>query len=217
MKKLNHMDANLKLSWIRAGVTGGFLTFLAYPAMVLFDLPVQFTLVLALSFGIFFMITSIGLYHFISIKVKAAALQAAVLFNIIACAVAIMMFTIQLSLFSEKAYSGQDVSKELVNHIFGLVNLIQLSLDVVWDVFISLGTILLAFCMLKHPRLGRVIGSIGMLLGAALLFNNIYFFPLPPAEAGSIDFGPFVAMWYVAVSVMMLRSLSWTGNELKIS
>lgn len=208
------MEEKLKLQWIKTGIISGCMTFVVYPLMILVDLPVHLTLLLALSFGVLFILASIGLYNFISIDLRTARLQSALLFNITGCTVVVMMFTIQLALFSEGKYTGADVSKEFAKHTFHLVNLVQLSLDIVWDVFISLGTILFASSMLKHPRLGKIIGLVGVLIGAALLFNNIYYFPVPPAESGSIDFGPLVALWYLAVTIMMIRSLKWAKEKL---
>ncbi len=203
------MERNIQLNWVRTGIACGLATFVVYPVMMLVELPVQFTLLLAYSFGIFFMLASVGLYNFMSTSSKSAFLQSALLFNIIGCTVVVIMLTIQLALFSKAKYVSGDASKELVNYIFSLTNLVQLSLDVVWDVFVSVGTILFALKMFKHPKLGKIIGSIGIMVGGALLFNNVYTFPVPPAEAGSIDFGPFVALWYLSVTVMMLRSFKW--------
>lgn len=211
------MGEKLKMQWIRTGIAGGLLTLIIYPVMIFIDLPVQFALTLAFSFGFMFMLASIGLYNFISIDSKTVSLQSALLFNIIGCTVVVTMFTIQLALFSEGKYTGPDASKEFSKHTFHLVNLVQLSLDIVWDIFISVGTVLFALGMLKHPRLGKIIGTIGVLTGAALLFNNIYYFPNPPAESGSIDFGPFVAIWYLAVTIMMIRSLKWAKEKLNQS
>jgi Domain of unknown function (DUF4386) len=203
------LSKNLKIQWVKTGIASGLTTFIVYPVMSFIDLPVQITLLLAFSFGIFFMLASVGLYNFISANSKSAILQSALLFNIIGCAVVVMMLTIQLALFSKAKYISGDASRDLVKYIFSLTNLVQLSLDVVWDMFISLGTILFALSMFRHPKLGRIIGSIGILAGGALLFNNVYTFPVPPAEAGSIDFGPFVALWYLAVTIMMIRWLKW--------
>ena len=36
--------------------------------------------------------------------------------------------------------------------------------------------------MLGHPRLGRIVGSAGMLTAAALLAFNFATFPVPPAD-----------------------------------
>jgi hypothetical protein len=33
---------------------------------------------------------------------------------------------------------------------------------------------------------------------------------VPPAESGSIDFGPLVGIWYFVVGILMLRALKWS-------
>jgi hypothetical protein len=210
------MENKIKYSWIKTGIVCGFLTAIVFPVMAFVDLPVQLTFTLAASFGIFLIIASIGLYHILSIHKNSMSLQLAGLFNIIAGTVVVLMFTVQLGLFSEGKNYGEDVQKEVKTYVFKTVNLTQLSLDVVWDLFISLGTILFAFNMLSHPKLGKIIGGIGILLGAGLLILNIYTFPIPPGEAGSIDLGPFVALWYLAVTIMMAISLRWVRESLQV-
>jgi hypothetical protein len=49
-------------------------------------------------------------------------------------------------------------------------------------------------------------------LGALLLAFNLYMFPQPPAEAELIDWGPFTALWWLAVIVQMIRSRTWTPS-----
>jgi len=201
------------LKWIKTGIICGYLTLIVYPVMILVNLSVQFALVLASSFGILFLIASIGLYRFISLYKNSVSLQLGVLFNIIGCSIVVIMLTVQLGLFSEGKNYGQEIQKEVKTYVFKTANLTQLSLDVAWDIFISLGTILLALNMLSHPRLGKIIGGIGIILGMGLLFLNIYSFPIPPGESGLIDLGPFTALWYLTVTVMMTVSLKWV-NEL---
>ena len=91
----------------------------------------------------------------------------------------------------------------------------QLGLDVAWDVFICLGTLLFALNMIRHPRLGRIIGIIGIALAVGLFALNIYTFPTPPGEAGLFDLGPFVSLWYLVVSIMVLSSLKWARENAK--
>ena len=208
------MGNNITQKWVKLGITCGYLTVIVFPIMVLIDLGVQLALVLAASFGILFLIASIGFYRFISLHKNSVSLQLGVLFNIIACSIVVMMLTVQLGLFSEGKNYGQDIQKDVKTYVFKTVNLTQLSLDVAWDIFISLGTILLALNMLTHPRLGKIIGGIGILIGAALLIFNIYTFPIPPGESGLIDFGPFAAIWYLAVTIMMTVSLKWVKEVL---
>jgi hypothetical protein len=209
------MENSIKLKWIKTGIICGFLTAVVFPVMILTDLSVQLALALAASFGILLLLASIGLYKFISIHKISLSLQLGALLNIIASAVIIMMITIQLGLFSEGKKGGEEIPKEVKSYVFKTVNLTQMSLDVVWDIFISLGTILLALNMLKHPKLGVIIGGIGILLGAGLLILNILTFPIPPGEAGLVDLGPFVALWYLAVTIMMTISLKWAKESLQ--
>jgi hypothetical protein len=48
-----------------------------------------------------------------------------------------------------------------------------------------------------------------------LLGFNLYTFPIPPANANLIDFGPFVGLWYLIISIQTLRSLTWVKNTLE--
>jgi hypothetical protein len=204
----------MEAKWIKTGIICGFLTMLIYPSMLFLDIPIQFTLILACSFGILLMIASIGLYHFIALNRKTVSLQLGVLFNIIGCSVVVMMLTIQLGMVSVKQNTDPGLQKDTINNILHFINTIQLSLDVVWDIFLSLGTILLALNMLSHPKLGRVIGISGMIIGLGLLALNISTFPIPPAEAGSFDLGPIAALWYLAVTIIITIGMKWARERL---
>ena len=63
--------------------------------------------------------------------------------------------------------------------------------------------------MFGHPRLGKILSISGILIAFALLVLNIYSFPIPPAESGSIDLGPLTALWYLAVTIQIARSMKW--------
>jgi hypothetical protein len=208
------MSTSTSKAWIKTGMICGFITLAVYPVMIFVSFPVQITLVLACLFGFMFMIASIGLYNFISLNNKSVSLQLGVLFNIIGCAVVTMMFTIQLALFQTKLSSNIEAAKEMKNYIFQFSNTIQLGLDVVWDIFVGVGTVLLAINMFKHPRLGKIFSITGIIIALALLVFNIYSFPIPPAESGSIDLGPLVALWYLVVTIRIAMSFKWVNEKI---
>jgi hypothetical protein len=69
----------------------------------------------------------------------------------------------------------------------------------------GIGLLLFAIAMLRHPRFGRVFGSVGIVLIVALLVLNLAAFPIPPEP----DLGPFVALWATAMPAQTLRSVQW--------
>lgn len=95
------------------------------------------------------------------------------------------------------------------DHTESSLQAVWLGLDVAWDAYIGVGTALFGFSMLRHPRFGRVFGGSGMAIALALLCFNLYTFPTPPANAGLIDLGPIVGVWYLAVTLRAQGSLAW--------
>ena len=69
-----------------------------------------------------------------------------------------------------------------------------------------------AAAMLRHPSFGRAIGATGLLLGALLLGFNLWTFPVPPEAAGTIDWGPFCALWMLVAYVLLLRAARPRGR-----
>ena len=95
----------------------------------------------------------------------------------------------------------------------GLTN-VHLGLDIVWDIYLCLGSFLVAWNMRRHPRFGMLFAIPGMVLSAALWVLNVQTFPTPPGEAGLVDLGPVLGFWYLFVAIQMVRSLKWADDRL---
>jgi hypothetical protein len=205
------------VSWTKAGVIAGVLACSVYPLLVTVPMPMVVTLALAAAFGPLLSVACLGLYHFISAHRKTVSLQIATVFIIVAGAVVNTMLVVQMTVrgFMRIDVAGAaDVDAvHLLETAYLAVDKVQLGLDISWDIYVSVGTILLALNMLRHPRFGRIIGSLGILVGGALLSFNLYAFPVPPAEAGSIDLGPLLGLWYLVVTVMLARSIGWLRRQ----
>ena len=143
-------------------------------------------------------VASWGLREFLNLDKRRPAADLGALSNALAGALLTAMLLIQIA---TGIRSGDKPSSDAVS--------IWLGLDVAWDVYVGLGTLLLAFCAIRHPRLGYVVGTAGMVIAIALLALNLYTFPTPPGEAGLVDLGPLVGLWYLIVTVMVFASLSW--------
>jgi hypothetical protein len=164
-------------------------------------------------------LASVGLYHLLKLREKTVTAQIAAGANIIAGSIVNMMLVVQLAIsISMRDYmdkAADATTKSTLELIWKAVDKVQLGLDVSWDVFIAIGTLLFAMNMLAHPRFGKILGGIGALLAVLLLGFNLYTFPIPPANANLIDFGPFVGLWYLIISIQMLRSVKWAQNTLE--
>jgi hypothetical protein len=207
----------LTLSWIKLGAIAGIITCVIYPLMIAVEMPRLLTVACAAAFGPLLSLASVGLYHLLKIHAKTVSVQIAAVANIIAGSIVNMMLVVQLAIaYSMEEYvknADDAATKATLEWVGKVVDKVQLGLDVSWDVFISVGTLLFAMNMLNHPRFGKILGGIGALLAILLLGFNLYSFPIPPANANLIDFGPFVGLWYLIISIQALRSLSWAKQS----
>lgn len=187
--------------WHRLTVLCGICAFLSYFLAAFAPFPEIISLQLAFAFGPLFMLSSVGLFYVLKHWKDSINLRIAVLFNTVATAMLTMMLVVQLtSQAFHKQYKLADrggVSEEQLKWIFKEVNAVQLGMDLAWDIFISIGTFFFALVMFNHPKMNKVISGLGMIFSVLLLGFNLTYFPEPPGEAGSIDFGPFVAIWYL--------------------
>jgi hypothetical protein len=212
-------ETALTLTWVKFGAIAGILACVIYPLMIAVEMPRLLTVACAAAFGPLLSLASVGIYHLLKIHQKTVTAQIAAGANVIAGSIVNMMLIVQLAIsYSLEEYvqnAADTATKATLEWVGKVVDKVQLGLDVSWDVFISIGTLLFALNMLNHPRFGKILGSIGALLAILLLGFNLYSFPIPPANANLIDFGPFVGLWYLVVSIQTLRSLAWAKNTLE--
>lgn len=209
---------DLAVPWTKVGIFAGFLACAIYPLLIAVPMPMVVTVSLAAAFGPLLSVACLGLYHFIGTFQKTVSLQVATIFLVVAGAIVNTMMVVQMTLREfmriDLAGAADLDSVHLLETAYLSADKVQLGLDISWDFYVSVGTILLALNMMRHPKFGRIIGSVGVLVGAALLGFNLSTFPAPPAEAGSIDLGPLLGMWYLVVTIMMARSVGWLREEL---
>jgi hypothetical protein len=160
---------------------------------------------------------SLGLYHVLRAHRRTVSLDLGVVANVAAGITVTLMLFSQLGLkrwFELEFGAGSTDSSERALHAaFEAADGLQLGLDVAWDVFLGLGTALLAANMWRHPRFGRPFAVSGCVIALALVVANLVVFPEPPAEAGSIDLGPVIGLWYLVVTVRLAMSRDWAAEH----
>jgi hypothetical protein len=200
-------NPTLELRWIRLAIGLGIATSVVYPSLIFLTLPQWLTITLAAAVGPLLGLACLGLYRFLRLHQPSVSAQMAAACNLLAGALFTTMLLVQIAVRLRAA--GQPVDRQVVA--------VWLGLDVAWDVYIALGTALFARAMWTHPRLGPAFAISGILLAVSLLGLNVATFPEPPAESNLLDLGPFVGLWYLAVTIQMWRSLTWARQVLTAS
>jgi hypothetical protein len=210
-------NRDLTVGWARAGVGFGFLAVVSYALISSLDVPLAGALVLASVFGPSLAIASMGLYRILRLRVRTVSLDVGVGSNVAAGVAVTLMLFAQLGLkqwFDRHVSAGSfDVSAAVSGADLETAKGIYLGLDVAWDLFLAIGSSLLAWNMRHHPRFGHSFAWSGIAIASALLVLNLFAFPEPPGDAGSVDLGPLIGLWYLAVTVRMVTSLRWVHDE----
>ncbi|MCW8961019.1 MAG: hypothetical protein OQK29_05600, partial [Ignavibacteriaceae bacterium] len=131
--------------------------------------------------------------------------------NIIAGVLVMTMLLVQIAIRS----SRPEVIDEASVWIWKSINQVHLGLDVAWDVYIFFGTLLFAISMFRHPKLGKILSITGIIISVIMIILNAVSFPVPPANAGLIDLGPLIGLWYLVVTLFIIFNFKWVDEQLK--
>lgn len=198
-------SASLDRSMARAGAVAGLASVLCYFSAAFVPLPDALTLWLAFAFGPLLAVSFLGLFHALRAERDGPALRFGVALGVLAGATVTIMLTVQVgnNMFLDDQLSSADteLAREAARQVHRAVNRVQMLIDVAWDVFICGAGALIGVAMLKHRDFGRIWGGLGILASVALLYLNLDTYPRGPAYAGSVDLGPVLALWFMAVFV----------------
>ena len=202
-------------SWVKIGIVSGFLACFAYPIMIFVSLPRIPQVLLGASFGPALMVASIALAHTLRVHRRAPTLEPAATSNALAGALVTAEIIVQLVInYSTHPAADDQLATLLRDSLWDIV----LGLDVSFDVFIGLATLLFAVKMMRDPRFGNIIGWAGVFVSIVMLYGaNIYYFPDPPYTYGFPHVGIFTGLWYLAVVLLMIRMVRkgtvWVGSD----
>jgi hypothetical protein len=201
-------------TWAEIAAVCGVLAVITYSLIVAVDPSLGPALIVVCIFGPSLAAASGGLYEVLRLYRTTASLKIGVVANVAAGVAVTMTLFAQLAFkewlelrFPPGAAAGSS------SPAYQAANGLQLGLDVAWDVFLALGTFLIALNMWRHPRFGRVFAATGGVIGALLLATNLATFPEPPGDSGLIDLGPLVGLWYLTVALRIGWSMRWVEEH----
>ena len=192
-----------RISWGTIATVLGVVAILVYLMLAFGIAPVSDRLVLVLAFAIgpAIMMAMLELYAGLAPSHDGRLLRTATVFLVLGFATLTAMIVVQQAVFiGSDANFFVDTelpSEESRRYVFMGLNMVQLGLDVTFDIFYSVGLILLGVIVYRSPEGGKILGGVAVVLAAALLALNIWTFPLPPSEAGLVDLGPATAIWWL--------------------
>jgi len=217
------MDDSLRFAkrWVITGIVCGFLAGVSYAVSIAVNLPPRIAYPVFWAFGPLFCASAPGFYHFVKHYRRSIPLQIGILFLIIAGASVTMMGTMQAAaraVFRAIPLEGaSEATKEAWELAYKAANAVQMGADVAWDIFIFASVFLLGIAILKHPKLGWIFGTPGCIIAFLGLAFNVYTFPYNPGTQGLVDMGPFVGLWFTAVSIKVIFSLKWMDTKVEVS
>ena len=206
----------IEKAWVKYGTICGLISAGTYILISILGnvIPDGIGRLLFFAIGVFGVISAGGMYHIFKKNKNSVMLQQAVLLIIVAFTVFTLMAVVQQTIIGFWADSNlEGITKETQNLVLRTVHSVQLGMDITFDIFYSLGFLLVSILMFKHPRFGKIFSIVGVLVILPMLALNLYTFPVPPADAGLFDLGPLSGLWGLAVLIQCLRSIKWMDKE----
>ena len=187
--------------WYGIAVTAGVLALICYFFSVVFQvLPWSVGRMLFYAFGPCLTLAAFAAAALLRTEARPRPFfQVGFLFTCVAGVAVNLMAVIQDSNFTMMresiAEAELEATKDLLRQIMWGINWVQLSLDIVFDIWIAGGCFFLALGAWIYFG-QRIVGGVGMFVAALALVVNFATLPRPPAVSGLFDPGPLVATWF---------------------
>lgn len=189
-------------SLIQIGAAAGMISILSYLAIAFFDLPNALTFLLAMLFPMLGIVAVFSLKEYIAFRYPNYPNTLSFTFGSIAFTICSIFLSAQLAVQVEIKPAADLANQAVLKLIKESVRVVDMGMDVAWDMFIGTYLLLFLFAVQRLPEL-KWWGLTGGSLGVALMILNVYTFPIPPTDSGLFDLGPFIALFLFALYVRM--------------
>lgn len=197
---------NQKL-WYYGGIAGA-LSVCSYAMAIFVPLPetqlgTSLSVVIGSAFPILGIIASYAICDFIAAERKTAANRIAFVFAVAGFATLLAMLLVQMAIVSGLPEIAQDLDAATAKVLKRAVRMVDLGLDVAWDLLYCTAMIFWGFALRKRRGYGPIWAFLSIALGALLMVFNVATFPWPPGDHGSIDLGPAAALLMLALNIRL--------------
>ena len=161
------------------------------------------SLVVVAAWPILSIVYSYGLHAFVAAERESAANRLAFVFAVVAFATVLGMIVVQLAVGAGIAEITKGLDEPAATALRRGLRLIDLGLDVAWDMLIGTALILWGVAMRRRTGLGPGWALPSVVMGVALIALNAATFPWPPGDRGLIDIGPFIGVFMLALAIRL--------------
>lgn len=157
-------------------------------------------LVVISAWPILSIVYSYGLYSYVAAERDSAANRLAFVFAALAFTTVLGMIVVQLAVGASLGEISKGLDEPTARALRRGLRMIDMGLDVAWDMLIGTALVLSGLAMRRRSGLGPGWAFPSMALGLALIALNAATFPWPPADRGLFDIGPFIALFVMALA-----------------
>jgi hypothetical protein len=193
--------------WFYGGIAGAFSVcfyvmaiFISWPET---QLGTSLSVIVVSAFPILGIIASYAICDFIAAENKAAANRIAFVFAVAGFTTLFAMLLVQMAVVSGLPEITQGLDAATAKVLKRAVRMVDLGLDVAWDMLYCTAMIFWAFALRKRRGFGPVWAFASLALGVLLIAFNVATFPWPPGDHGSIDLGPAAALFMLALNIRL--------------
>lgn len=133
--------------------------------------------------------------------------------NDLACILACLAFTLVAAMLSiqlavkmgieEYLAAAAQADQEPLKVIRRSIRLVDLGIDVAWDIFMGIALLFLATVLNRHRSFGRWWALPLALLSTVVIVLNVLTFPWPPDTRNLFDIGPLIGVFIIALSARL--------------
>jgi len=199
--------------WMVSGIAG-MIGVLCYILAILLPWPetqagTSSSLLVVSAWPILSIIYSYGLYHYIAVQHDCTTNRLAFVFAVVAFTTVLAMIIVQLAVGAGWPEVTRGLDEQTAGMLKRGLRLIDMGLDVAWDILIGVALILSGLAMRARNGLGPWWAIPSIVLGAALIVLNACTFPWPPGDRGLFDIGPFIGVFVL----LLATRLAWLGHK----
>ena len=193
--------------WYGGGIAGA-LSVCAYFAAIFIPWPenqlgTSVSLAVVSLFPILGIVAVFALCDYIAAQGEGVAHRIAFAFAVAGFSTLLAMLLVQLAVSAGAAEMARGLDAATAKALKRSLRLVDLGLDVAWDLLFGTAMVFLGFALRKRSGFGPSWGLPLLVLGVLLMVLNIATFPWPPGDHGSVDLGPLAGMFMLALFIRL--------------